>query len=150
MPLGTRFTFLAVAMLAAFMLAGCGRPMYVGADAGTVEIRTEQSGCCYTEGSLHFARLDGPTQGEFGLEDSKDRDFDMDGPNVVGVLSLGLKPGHYRLSVWEMVCDANCMPESLDGPASPAEAEFDIAAGQELPVVVRFPLLDETTIEVGD
>jgi hypothetical protein len=145
----TRFTALAIAATLLGGLAACGRPMYRGDDAGTLQIRTEQSGCCYIEGSLHFARLEGPTRGEFSLEDSKDRDFDPRGPNVVGVLSFGLKPGHYRLSVWERVCDGNCQPENLDEPGSAAEAEFDIVQGEELSVLVRFPLLKQTTIEVG-
>jgi hypothetical protein len=143
-------TLLSGVLVAAATLTGCGGPpAYSGDDAATLKIRTVQIGCCYVEGSLHFARLDGPMHGEFGLEDSKERDFHGAGPRVVGVVTLSLKPGYYRLSVWERVCDGNCNPENLDAPVSRAAAEFNIVAGQVLPVGVAFPLMEATTIQVG-
>ena len=46
-----------------------GGDMYVGEDAATITVTTEQVGCCYIEGSLRFARLDGPSSFDWAVDD---------------------------------------------------------------------------------
>jgi hypothetical protein len=141
-----------VAMVVA--LAGCAMwpvrgpepPSYRGDDAATVNISTVQIGCCYTEGSLHFARLDGRTSGEFSLESDVREGGNMRDPRPVGAVELSLAPGRYQLEVWERPCDANC--GNLDGPTGQAQAEFEVAAGEEISIAIQFVLLRVTTIKV--
>jgi hypothetical protein len=114
-----------------------------------IEFSTMQDGCCWTEGALSYATLDGPTRvEELPLEDRVDRDFDMNKPMVIGVRKVTITPGHYTLTVWQRPCDGNC--GYLDPPTGQATAEFDVTAGQELSIRILFSLMDSTAIHVGE
>ena len=113
-----------------------------------VELRTVQHGCCFIEGAMSYATLEGPSpHKEMALEDGVDRDFDMNKPFVIGVHELQAVPGHYVLKVWQRPCDGNC--GYLDPPVGMASAEFDVAGGEHLSILITFRLMDAATIEVG-
>jgi hypothetical protein len=137
----------ASAMLA-LALAGCGLWNFPGIDTSTVVIRTQQIGCCYTEGALHFARFEGPTNGEESLDGGADRGNTLRDPIPLGLKSFELAPGHYVMSVWARPCDGNC--GNLDPPTDGATAEFDVLSGRDLSILVEFVLLKETRITIGE
>ena len=83
----------------AIALTGCGIWPYPAPDAATVVIRTQQVGCCYIEGALHYGRLDGPTRGEFSLDGGAELGGDLRDPIPIGEMSLTIAPGHYELTV---------------------------------------------------
>ena len=114
-----------------------------------LELQTVQDGCCFIEGALSFATLEGPSAFEdMALEDDVDRDFKPDRPFVIGVHEVTVAPGHYVLRVWQRPCDGNC--GYLDPPTGKATAEFDVADGQELPILITFRLMDPASVEVGE
>ncbi len=137
-------------MILSIVLGGCayflpGTPvgpvspgeMYQGGDAATVNVITEQVGCCYIEGSLRFARLDGPTTIEWAVDDGS-------GSGVVGEIyhvghqAITVEPGDYTLTEWEEVCDGNC--GMLDGATNHCTLDFSAEVGATLEIAVSFPL----------
>lgn len=113
-----------------------------------IELRTVQDGCCFTEGAMSYATLEGPSpQRAMALEDGVDRDFDINAPFVIGVRQVTVAPGHYELKVWQRPCDGNC--GYLDPPVGTASEEFDVTGGEHLPILITFRLMDRATIQVG-
>ena len=131
------------------LVLGIGVMLVVAGDpAGHVEIRTHQAGLGYVEGAVRFAQVDGQPI-PFTLQDnelSRGINFaETADAHLIGIRSLKLKPGHHRLTVWERPCVGWC--NVLDEPVNFAEAEFEIAAGQTLPLSVVFG--GPATISVG-
>jgi hypothetical protein len=117
--------------LGACSLVSLGRPgplrdsdQYHGPDAATVIVKTAQIDCCYIEGALRFARLDGPTGFEWAVDG--------------GQQELTLKPGKYTLTEWEQVCDGNC--GILDPPTNHCTIDFSAAPRATLEILVSFPI----------
>jgi hypothetical protein len=124
-------------------------PLYTGSDAATITVRTTQVGCCYIEGSLRFARLDGPTSREWAVDDGSSRVLDAD-TYLIGVQRVAVNPGHYTLTAYERVCSGNCDPEFLEDPANQCSLEFDVAAARETIIDVTFPIPDVCSVRLGE
>lgn len=116
-----------------------GGDVYVGEDAATIVVTAEQIGCCYVEGSRRFARLDGPSSFDWAVDDGSGGDRSRpDGSFIVGVQMHSVMPGDYVFTAWEEVCDGNC--DNLDGPTNHCTLEFTAGPGQEVQILVSFPL----------
>jgi hypothetical protein len=151
---------LAVAALLGSVLAGCswlgiglpgdlsGSDIYVGSDAARVTVTTEQVGCCYIEGSLRFARLDGPSSFDWVVDDGSGSGSSMNEAFVVGVQTSSVKPGDYRLTAWEQVCDGNC--DNLDPSTSECTLEFTAPPGGVVEILVSFPIPEACTATLRD
>jgi hypothetical protein len=113
-----------------------------------IELRAVQDGCCFIEGAMSYATLEGPSpHKEMALEDGVDRDFDINKPFVIGMHRLPVAPGHYVLKVWQRPCDGNC--GYLDPPVGMASKEFDVIGGEHLSILITFRLMDPAAIQVG-
>ena len=131
-------------------LAGCGLFPFQDEGSATIVIDVQQTGCCYIEGAMHYARLDGPVSGELSLEGGVDGagELDFAEPFPIGRKQLTVVPGHYELSVWARPCDGNC--ENLDPPTDEAATEFDVGDDEVRVVSVDFVLGEQTRITVDD
>jgi len=140
-----------VGVLMTAALAGCsafgvslgddvsGGDVYTGQDATRVIVTTEQIGCCYMEGSLHFAKLEGRSSFDWDVEDGSGGDeFDPDKPYVAGRQTHSVEPGDYTLTAWEEVCDGNC--DYLDGPTNHCSLDFSAAPGETVRIRVTFTI----------
>src|SRR6266702_2698797 len=102
---GRRLTRMFAVVTVGLMLAACGmwpfgngvpqplptRAGYSASDSALLRVRAVDIGCCYIEGSLHFAQLSGPTSMTWQVNprswrrESTDSFVFEDGP--IGVLS---------------------------------------------------------------
>lgn len=116
-----------------------GGDVYVGEDAASITVITEQTGCCYMEGALRFARLDGPSSFDWAVDDgSGGDDVRRDGTFTVGVQKHSVMPGAYTLTTWEQVCGGNC--DNLDEPTSHCSLDFTAAPRGKVEIRVTFPV----------
>ena len=148
----------ALGLTTALLLAGCsllgirlpgalsGGDIYVGEDAATITVTTEQVGCCYMEGSLRFAKLDGPSSFDWAVDDGSSGGAAPGDRFVVGRQSSSVKPGDYTLTAWEQVCDGNC--GNLDAPTGHCTLEFTALPGETVEILVSYVIPDPCTAAV--
>jgi hypothetical protein len=122
---------------------------YEGSDAATLTIIGFDVGCCFMEGSLHFARLEGPTNREWTMDQPLPlaSPFDPNAPREVGSEAFGIKPADYAATFWQRPCDANC--GNLDPVASQCRITFTAQAGARIRIDVSFPLQKQCTAVVS-
>jgi len=112
---------------------------YTGSDAATLVVIGFDIGCCYTEGSLHFARLEGPSPREWQMDQSLPLpSIGPNDPREVGSATLVIRPGRYVATFWQRPCDANC--GNLDPMVSQCSARFTAEPTEHLRIDVSFPL----------
>jgi hypothetical protein len=120
-----------------------GGDVYTGEDAATITVTTEQIGCCYVEGALRFARLDGRDSFSWAVDDGSGEDPFADASEpptgfVVGVQRHSVRPGDYTLTAWEQVCNANCdFPEP---PTHECRQLFTAPPGGVVDILVTFEI----------
>lgn len=145
-----------VAVAIAILLVGCSPHGSTGAGSRLVghgpahlTVIGFDVGCCYVEGSLHFARLQGPTTREWGMDQPLPRAsaFDPNAPREVGRETFDLNPGDYTATFWQRPCDANC--GNLDPVASQCSVTFGAEAGVSIRIDVTFPLQKPCTAQVS-
>lgn len=119
---------------------------YVGEDAATITVTTEQVGCCYIEGSLRFARLDGPSSFGWAVDDGSGRGSAANDRFVVGVQSKSVQPGNYTLTAWERVCSGNC--GNLSPPGGWCTVEFTAEPGKSLEILVTYTIPEPCVAQV--
>jgi hypothetical protein len=153
----TREILPVVVLIIGLALAGCsvlgldlhddvsGGDVNVGEGAATITVTTEQIGCCYMEGSLRFARLDGPSSFDWAVDDGSGSDLGADDRFEVGVQTSSVKPGDYTLTSWEQVCDGNC--DNLDEPSSHCTLEFAALPGETVEILVSYTVPEPCTAE---
>jgi hypothetical protein len=120
---------------------------YEGPDAATLVVLGTDIGCCYVEGSLHFARLEGPTTREWKMD--QPLPLGSTGPNdpmEVGSRALRIRPGEYVANFWQRPCDGNC--DNLDPIVSQCRATFTARPSEHLRIDVSFPLDQQCTAVV--
>jgi hypothetical protein len=141
------------------VLAGCsalglevperlsGGDIYVGDDAATITITTKVGGggSVYIEGALQFAKLEGPSSFDWLVNDGSGTDRGPHGGYIAGVQSSSVKPGEYRLTSWEQVCDGNC--GNLDGPQGHCSLEFTAMPGETVEILVTYVIPEPCTAE---
>jgi hypothetical protein len=147
----------ALVLVIAIVLAGCswlgierpgtlsGGDVYVGEDAATITVTTEQVGCCYMEGSLRFARLEGPSSFDWAVDDGSGSGAAADDRYSIGVQTSSVEPGEYTLTAWEQVCDGNC--DNLDPPQGQCTLEFTAMPGDAIEILVTYTIPDPCTAE---
>jgi hypothetical protein len=140
----------AIAIVVGLVLSGCdwlgirgpgplsGGDIYVGEDAATITVTTEQVGCCYIEGSLRFVRLDGPSSLDWAVDDGSGSGSPAEDRYVVGVQRTSVKPGDYTLTAWERSCSGNC--DNLDPPGNYCAIDFAAAPGDTIDILVSFTI----------
>ena len=149
-----------LSILLALLLGGCAgwpfgggvpqplptRAGYSGSDGAFIHVRAVDVGCCYIEGSLHFAQLEGPTGMTWQVNPwsyhrlAIDSGYFEDGP-------IGISSGAYTVTFWQRPCDGNC--DNLDPEVTRCSASFDAGTGDELLVEARFPLEGECSVTVS-
>jgi hypothetical protein len=140
------------------VLAGCafleldlphplsGGDIYVGEDAATITVTTEQVGCCYIEGSLRFARLDGPSSFDWAVDDGSGGERFVDDRLLVGVQASSVKPGDYTLTAWERTCGGNC--DNLDPAQGECTLDFTAEPGQAVEILVTYTIPEPCVAEI--
>jgi hypothetical protein len=139
----------AVPLVIGLVLAGCSvlgieppgtlaGDVYVGGDAATITVTTEQleSGSVYLEGSLRFARLDGPSSFDWAVNDGSGSRTATGDRHLIGVQTTSVEPGDYFLTAWEQVCDGNC--DNLDQPQGHCTLEFTAMPGEVVEILVSY------------
>jgi hypothetical protein len=142
--------------IAIVLLAGCspaapagGSGRLVGHGPAIVTVTGFDVGCCYIEGSLHFGRLQGPTPGEWGMDQPLPMASasDLNAPREVGSKTFDLDPGDYTATFWQRPCDGNC--GNLDPVASQCSVTFGAQAGVSVRIDVTFALQKPCTAQVS-
>ena len=154
----TRYPLLAVAVFG-LVLAGCsalgirpdylsGGDIYVGDDAATITVTTEQleSDTLYIEGALRFARLDGPSSFDWAVDDGSGSGSGADPRYVVGVQTSSVRPGDYTLTAWEQSCSGNC--GTLDPPKSHCTLEFTAMPGETVEILVSYTVPEPCVAQI--
>ncbi len=139
-----------IAMAMSLVVAGCsvfgipifddgsGGDVYTGDGSATIIVTTEQIGCCYMEGSLRFAKLDGPSSFDWDVDDGSGGSGDIRESFVIGKQRHSVMPGAYILTAWEEVCDGNC--DYLDGPTNHCNLAFDAPPGATVRIRVSYTI----------
>jgi hypothetical protein len=138
--------------IAVLLVAGCspGTPRVgVGRGPATLTVVGMDVGCCYIEGSLHFARLKGPTAREWQMDQPLPL-ASAEQPNSqveVGSVTFEIVPGDYVATFWQRPCDGNC--GNLDPVVSQCSLTFPAQAGTAIRIDVTFPLQKPCTAQVS-
>jgi hypothetical protein len=106
--------------------------MHAGDDAAALHVRVEQTACCYMEGAVRVVQLDGPTSGQWAVEEASD---------------ARLAPGEYTVTAFEQVCNGNC--GLLAAPSNHCSLDVRLADGESVELVVTFPVPGACTLEVA-
>jgi hypothetical protein len=126
-----------------------GGDVYTGDGAVTLTVTTEQVGCCYVEGSLRFARLEGPSTFDWAVDDgSAADDWDGQGAYLVGRQTSSIEPGDYRLTGWEQVCSGNC--QNLDRASNECSLAFSAEPDATIEILVSYTIPDPCIATVAD
>ena len=107
---------------------------YAGPDGIRLTIEVTQSNCCYIEGSLRFAVLEGRWQDEWQLTGEQS--------------TIAVPPGEYELTLYERGCNGWCHPTMLGDPANHCSARFVVVGGSAVTARVDFPIPKPCTMEV--
>ena len=151
-----RVRWITATVVATLLLAGCSPSGLTGASSrpgvrgpSTLTVIGYDVGCCYIEGSLHFARLQGPTTREWQMDQPLPLPpgSDPNAPREVGSETFDIDPGDYTATFWQRPCNGNC--GILDPIESQCRVTFGAQAGVAIRIDVRFPVQKQCTARVS-